>query len=196
MYLTSHPRLQAALSIGPVSGGAITQYLGWRWIFWFLAILTSSYLVLMLLFFPETQRHIVGNGSVKPRGVLRWSLFTLFQRGRAAPASSPQGSATTTTTWDAEKPKRHYPNPFACLPILGDKASLVAILVYSITYAVKMTLQASLGAQCVEIYQLDYLYGGLIYIPSGIAGAAAAYLTGVTSLLLGSKSCPFLIVIS
>lgn len=41
-----------------------------------------------------------------------------------------------------------------------------------------MTLQASLGAQCVEMYQLNYLSGGLVYIPSGVAGGFAVYMTG------------------
>lgn len=76
------------------------------------------------------------------------------------------------------KPMRHYPNPFACLPILANKQSLIVILLYSITYAVKMTLQASLGAQCVEIYQLDYLNAGLIYLPSGVSGGVGAFCTG------------------
>jgi len=120
----------------------------------------------MLLFFPETQRKIVENGSLRPRGIYK-SLFFIFQarevRRRRAPA---------------EKPRFSWPNPFACLRILGNRESLIVILLYSITYAVKMALQASLGVQCVEIYQLSYLDAGLIYLPAGVAGAVAAFLTG------------------
>ncbi|KAB5582349.1 major facilitator superfamily domain-containing protein [Coniochaeta sp. 2T2.1] len=159
--------IQFALSIGPVIGGSITQQLGWRWIFWFLVILTSSHFLLMLLFFPETQPKIVGDGSLKARGVYK-SLFCVFQsreiKGRQTDA--------------AMKPRISWPNPFACLRILGNKESLIVILLYSITYAVKMALQASLGVQCVEIYQLDYLTAGLIYLPAGVSGAVAAFLTG------------------
>lgn len=120
----------------------------------------------MLLFFPETQRNIVGNGSGKVKGVY-WSLFTLFQSADAKKAQTPMS-----------KPARHYPNPFSCLPILKNKESLLAIILYALTYAVKMTLQTSLGAQCVEIYQLNYLNAGLIYLPSGVAGAVGAFSTG------------------
>ena len=159
-------RIQAALSIGPVVGGAITQQLGWRWIFWFLVILTSSHSVIMLLFFPETQRKIVGDGSRRPRRVYR-SLFFIFQSREVRARQTP-----------ADKPRFACPNPFACLRILGNRESLIVILLYSITYAVKMALQASLGVQCVEIYQLSYLDAGLIYLPAGVAGAVAAFLTG------------------
>ncbi|KAI0191106.1 major facilitator superfamily domain-containing protein [Astrocystis sublimbata] len=49
---------------------------------------------------------------------------------------------------------------------------------YAITYAVKQTLQTSLGAQALQIYRLNYLDGGLIYLPSGIAGGIGSYMTG------------------
>ncbi|KAK4211567.1 major facilitator superfamily domain-containing protein [Rhypophila decipiens] len=156
-----------APSMGPVLGGAITQQLGWRWVFWFLVIVISTTGLSMALFFPETQRKIVGNGSVKVRGIY-WSFFSLFQA-----KTSPYSSETTTGG-----ARRHWPNPFACLPILGDKGSLAVIFIYSITYSVKMTLQTSLGAQCVEIYNLDYLAAGLIYLPSGVAGGIGSFSTG------------------
>lgn len=63
-----------------------------------------------------------------------------------------------------------------------NKESLVVILLYSINYSVKMTLQATLGVQCVDIYQLDYLNAGLIYLPSGVAGGIGAFFTGISAL--------------
>ncbi|KAK1512467.1 uncharacterized protein CCOS01_14707 [Colletotrichum costaricense] len=149
-----------APSLGPVIGGGITQELGWRWIFWFLTIIISITALTMLFFFPETQRNIVGNGSANARGIY-WSFFTLINK---SPQRKDGGALRSQNS------RRHWPNPFACLPILKDRSSLVVILLYGITYSVKMTLQTSLGAQCSEIYKLDYLTAGLIYIPSGVAG--------------------------
>lgn len=147
-------------------GGSITQKLGWRWVFWFLVILTGSHFLGMIMFFPETQRNIVGNGSGRVRGIY-WSFFSLLQ--------SSEAKSNQTNIF---KPKRHYPNPVACLPILAHRHSLAVILIYAITYSVKMTLQTSLSAQCVEIYRLDYLRAGLIYLPSGVAGGIGSFMTG------------------
>jgi predicted MFS family arabinose efflux permease len=160
--------IQLAVSIGPVIGGSITQELGWRWVFWFLVILTSSQLFVILLFVPETQRDIVGNGGVRPKR-LYWTVFTLVESKRKAVTHIPPKTTA----------ERRGIKPFSFLQILGHKASLIVILLYSITYAVKMTLQASLGAQCVEIYRLDSLTAGLVYIPSGVGGAVAAFVSGV-----------------
>lgn len=57
-------------AVGPIIGGILAQYLGWRSIFWFLAILAGVMLFLILGFLQETCRVIVGNGSVPPP---RWN---------------------------------------------------------------------------------------------------------------------------
>lgn len=46
-------------ALSPVIGGILTEYLGWRAIFWFLVIIAAVY-----LFVPETARKIVGNSSL------------------------------------------------------------------------------------------------------------------------------------
>lgn len=56
-------------AFGPTIGGILSQYLGWRSIFWFLAIFSGVLLVLFAFLFPETCRNVVGNGSIPARGI-------------------------------------------------------------------------------------------------------------------------------
>lgn len=156
----------------------LAQKLSWKWIFWFLAILTGAYLVVVTLLLPETQRKIVGNGSVPARGVHR-SLFDWLSRDRKRTDSRAQSHERTL----------FIPNPFKCIAMLFSKGNFTVILIGSITYMVKMTLQTSLAAQCIEVYGLDYLQAGLVYLPSGIGGAIASYTTGKRDSLTSPWLC-------
>lgn len=150
----------------------MTEKLGWRWIFWFLVILTGTHLILLVLLFPETQRKLVGNGSRPIRGLMYWNLFSMFLHKGIGDEQKAMSSIS--------KGKRscRFPNPLACLPVLSRKGSLAVILIGSITYTVKTTLQTSLAVQCIDIYNLNYLEAGLIYLPSGIGGSIASHITG------------------
>ena len=159
----------AAPSFGPVISGALAETIGWRWIFWLLTILTATYSVALVLFFPETQRKLVGNGSRRVHGFLYRNLFSTVTSHRHA----------IDRVTAPSRPKHHIPNPFACLPMLAYKNNLCLVLFSSITYSLRMTLQASLGSQCPGIYNLNYLHAGLIFLPPGVAGTVAAKLQGV-----------------
>ncbi|KAK8034733.1 hypothetical protein PG993_009728 [Apiospora rasikravindrae] len=156
-----------APSLGPVFGGVLVQQAGWRWIFWFLVILTGPHFLVILLFLPETQRRVVGNGSWKTKGV--YKSFLPFLR---------PGDTTVHVEGAVSKRVCHFPNPFTCLPILLDKASLLTILITAVNYAVKMTLQTSLGTLGVETYNLTYLQSGLTYLPSGVGGGIGSFIAG------------------
>ncbi|KAL4883877.1 major facilitator superfamily domain-containing protein [Aspergillus karnatakaensis] len=162
----------SAPSLAPIIGGALVQELSWRWIFWLLTIVSGANLFSLVLFFPETSRRIVGNGSVHPGFRINQSLYCMYTRCRKL--NQPSASAETS----GFSLNRLIPNPIACLTALLDKATLITIIVGSIQYAIYSALGTSLSAQLADRYSLDGLIAGLAFLPSGIGGLLAAFLTG------------------
>jgi multidrug resistance protein len=50
-------------TLSPIIGGLLSQYLGWKAIFWFLAIFAVPVFILLMIFLPETCQNVVGNGT-------------------------------------------------------------------------------------------------------------------------------------
>ena len=157
----------AAPSLGPIVGGVLAQQLSWHWIFWLLAILGGTHLLALTMFLPETSRKHVGDGSHKP---VRWMSRSICSKvlQRRSPKGSRPGSCTPF----------FLPNPFSCLIALVDRSNFIVILVGGLGYTVFGCLAASLSAQMMDLYALNYLTGGLLYLPSGVGGILAAYMTG------------------
>lgn len=79
---------------------------------------------------------------------------------------------------DQEKARISIPNPLSCLVVLANRPNFIVIVAGGLQYTVFGCLAASLSAQMIVLYSLDYLAAGLVYLPSGISGILAAYLTG------------------
>ncbi|KAL8927845.1 MAG: hypothetical protein Q9172_001218 [Xanthocarpia lactea] len=121
----------------------------------------------MTLFFPETARRIVGNGSLSPRGFNK--MMGDYLRSRSISVVTPSATAPRTSYW---------PNPLAGLSIVLDKKSALTMLFGGLFYTVYSCLAASLSTICIDLYGLSYLEAGLVYLPAGIGGILAAYSTG------------------
>ncbi|EGD99706.1 hypothetical protein TESG_07047 [Trichophyton tonsurans CBS 112818] len=81
-------------AIGPVIGGLLNSKWGFRSIFWLLFVQSIIVLLLLLVFLPETQRQLAGNGSIPLRGFHKPWLYYLrppkswvTTEGREPPAS-------------------------------------------------------------------------------------------------------------
>ncbi|KAL8785849.1 MAG: hypothetical protein Q9195_008473 [Heterodermia aff. obscurata] len=156
-----------APSIGPVLGGVLAERANWRWIFWFLAILSGICLLLILLLLPETARNIVGNGSVFPCGIHRAQISIL--------QSKEQHKAHKAERRDTAL---RLPNPLSCLRIICHKNTSFVLVSNAIFYMNYSCMQASLAPLLMRIYGLNALQVGLTYLPYGVGCGLASYAAG------------------
>lgn len=122
-----------APAVGPVLGGLLARFLGWRSVFWFLVLISGGYLGLFVMTMPETARKVVGNGSVPPKDWWRMSLIQYITAHRQLKEMSTQGHKAheeqrAKLRTHLKKPK--FPssiNPLKSFAILLEKDALIII---------------------------------------------------------------------
>ncbi|KAK8119144.1 major facilitator superfamily transporter [Apiospora kogelbergensis] len=175
-----------APALGPVIGGLISQFLGWRWIFWFLTILAGAFTVLYALFMPETCRNVVGDGSLRPHKAYRtlWQLGkdALEDRRRARNNENNPDLSLQPTTSRASTTKQALQvrklNPLKSLAILFDKEMFLLLIYSSIVFAGFYAVATAMPAQLSRNYGFDDLHVGLMFLPLGGGSIFAAAVLG------------------
>lgn len=148
---------------GPVLGGVLTQVLGWRSIFWFLAIFSGVLVLLVLVLLRETCRAVVGNGSIPPQP---WNKPLIQPQLQAAPDQQ------TRTTFS----KR--PSMFDSLRLLYNKQVGPLIVFAALASWGHMAVIISIPVLMTERYKLNALQVGLCYIPLAAGGITARWTLG------------------
>lgn len=149
-------------AIGPVIGGVIAEHLGWRWIFWFLCIITSTTLLFLFLVLPETLRAMVGDGSIPPPRLYRPPLPIIGRH--------------TTVSSMPRPPRKAFQNPF----VLFTYPDVITILVLNgVIYAVFYGVTASLSS----LFKTDYPFLsetdiGLCFLSVGSGMVVGSSITG------------------
>lgn len=151
--------------IAPAIGGALSQGLGWRSIFWSIVIMVAVCLLCIALFLPETLRSIAGNGSIPVPRIQRAIIPIVGQKA-------------TKEAFDPEtrtKPK-HSVNPF----VLFSYPDVIVLLTFTgLVYAVNYTITATISSSFAKIYpHLSETVLGLCYLPVGAGMIIGSTLTG------------------
>ncbi|KAL6717101.1 hypothetical protein ACLMJK_005016 [Lecanora helva] len=172
----------AAPAIAPILGGILTQFLGWRWLFWFLTILAVVYLIPMAMTFPETGRNIVGNGSIPPQG---WNMSLLnylktrrLQKNKTLSRPQARQNEMVAQVALTRKRKLRWPNPLRTIHIILQKDVGMLLLYNSLVYTAFYDVTASLPSLFAEIYGFNELQIGLSFIPFGVGTSIASILFG------------------
>lgn len=161
-----------APAIGPVIGGLLAQYLGWRSIFWFLLIFAVSWLVPFLLFCPETARKVVGNGSIPPQ---KWNM-TLLDCYRERKS---RGEKRTVGEGLEHIPRKvSLPNPLPTLAIVFQKDTIILLMANAILFAGFYDISAVIPSIFRANYGLSDLQIGLCYLPFGVGSTLASIING------------------
>lgn len=159
--------------MGPVLGGILAQFLGWRAIFWFLVIMAVVYLIPFLITFPETGRNVVGNGSIPPQG---WNMSLLNYLSTRRAAKRPD---TLTRTISRESNRRaqaqlashrkiRFPNPLHTLQVIFEKDVGLLLFYNSLVYTAFYDVTTSLPYMFQQTYGFNDLQIGLCFIPFGV----------------------------
>lgn len=179
-FATAGPMIGPA--IGPILGGVLSQFLGWRAIFWFLAIMAVAYLIPFLISFPETGRNVVGNGSIPPP---RWnmSLLNYLQLRKVEHNDTLNRTVSRQEKRSAQaelasKRKLRWPNPLRTIHIVFEKDVGLILLYNSLVYTAFYDVTASLPSLFAQIYGFSDLQIGLSFIPFGVGCSFAAIVCG------------------
>ncbi|CAI7645964.1 unnamed protein product [Penicillium pancosmium] len=154
--------------VGPVFGGLLSQYLGFRSIFWFLTILSGLSLFSILFFLPETLRTVAGNGTVPLHGLHKPFIYHFTGQKDADPNSVPS----------SEKKKITFKTVVAPLGFLGEKDVFITLFFGAIVYTVWSMVTSSTSDLFESTYGLNSLEVGLTFFGNGFGCISGSYTTG------------------
>lgn len=158
-----------APALGPTIGGLLTQLLGWRSVFWFLTIISGGYLIIYIMFMPETHHKIVDDGSIVPQQWWRQSVVQYLDARRRVKRMSADERKEYDRTQQAlleqqQNTKLRFPNPLRSFVILQNPEALCLVLYSGIMMFCNLILMTSTPTVFPRLYELNELEVGLCFL--------------------------------
>jgi predicted MFS family arabinose efflux permease len=159
--------LNVGMATGPVIGGILTQFWGWRSTFWYMVVLSGILLIIIVFWLPETCRTIVGDGSIPPPQRWNRNISELLRPTHSGPINH-----DTLATF------KRRPGMLNTLKILRDR-HIALLATCSALYACGITIVfATLPVVMERKYGFNPLQVGLCYIPFAVGGLTARWTAG------------------
>ncbi|KAF7713215.1 Uncharacterized protein PECH_001612 [Penicillium ucsense] len=155
--------------IGPVFGGVLCEYLGFRSIFWFLAMLSALSLLTILFFLPETLRSIAGDGTVPLHGIHKPWIYLITGQRLAREGAVARDSTNRKIT---------VKTVVAPLGFLSEKDVFVTLFFGAVVYSVWSMVTSSTSDLFESTYGLNTLEVGLTFLGNGFGCMSGSYTIG------------------
>ncbi|OAG03369.1 MFS general substrate transporter [Paraphaeosphaeria sporulosa] len=157
-----------SIAVGPVLGGLLATFFGFRSIFIFLLILSSLVTIAIIIFLPETLRSIAGNGSLRLAGIhqpliRRFTKDPPYIRDRDDTYSSPKVTLKT------------FIEP---LLLLKEKDILLSLIFGGTIYAIWSMVTSSTTGLFKQVFHLNELQLGLAFLPNGLGTIVGSTIIG------------------
>ncbi|KAH3981305.1 hypothetical protein HBI56_054380 [Parastagonospora nodorum] len=157
-----------SIAAGPVLGGVLANFLGFRSIFVFLLILSGITIISIIAFLPETLRSIAGNGSIRLTGIHQ----PLIRRLRKEPGYLQDRDHSYRRTQITLKT---FLEP---LSLLRQKEILLNLLFGGVVYAVWSMVTSSTTTLFKQAFGLNEVMLGLAFIPNGFGTIVGSTVVG------------------
>jgi MFS family permease len=157
-------------AIGPIIGGLLNSEWGFRSIFWLLFVMSVIVLGALLIFLPETQRSIAGNGSIPLSGFQKPLIYAL-KPPEAWKDSRADQKAEAATNRPSQQPraKISFKKAFAPMVYLFEKDIATLLAWGAVAYTAWSMVTSSTTTLLLHSFPfLTQWQIGLCFLPNGL----------------------------